>query len=86
MTPGEIASLIVATATLVTAIGGFVVALRTGSKVEATHELVNGHSEALTTLTGKAAYAEGLLAGRDVAASSQEPPDPHSGRDRQGTE
>lgn len=78
MTVGEIAQLVVAVATLVTAVGGFVVAIRTGSKVEATHELVNGHSEALNSLTGKAAYAEGLLAGGALAA--QEPPQ-HVGDD-----
>lgn len=63
MTATEVSSLIVATATLLTAIGGLVVAIRTGAKVAATHELVNGQSHALNELTGKAAFAEGKLAG-----------------------
>jgi hypothetical protein len=63
VTGAEIAQIILAAATLVTAIGGAAIAIRTGAKVEATHTLVNGQSGALTALTGKAAYAEGMLAG-----------------------
>jgi hypothetical protein len=75
MTAGEIASLCVAAATLVSALAGLVVAVRTGAKVEATHTLVNGQSGALNALTGKAAYAEGVLAGSASQGAENAPHD-----------
>jgi hypothetical protein len=63
VTAAEVAQVILASATLLSALAGVVVALRTGSKVDATHTLVNGQSGVLNALTGKAAYAEGVLAG-----------------------
>lgn len=84
MTTAEIAQLCVAAATLVSALAGLVVAIRTGTKVDATHTLVNGQSGALNALTGKAAYAEGVLAGAGVPDTSQKPPDQHSGANQRG--
>jgi hypothetical protein len=60
---GEIASLVVAAASLLTALGTFSVSIATLLRMAHVETSVNGHSEALNTLTGKAAYAEGLLAG-----------------------
>jgi hypothetical protein len=39
--------------------------------VDATHTLVNGQSGTLNALTGKAAYAEGVLAGSHTVASAE---------------
>ena len=86
MSTPELASILVACATLVSALASLAVALRTGSKVDATHTLVNGQSGALNALTGKAAYAEGVLAGQTVTASVDEPTHPHSDRDQQGAD
>lgn len=80
MTAGELAEVIIAAATLVSSVAALVVAVRTSGRVEATHALVNGQSGALTALTGKAAYAEGVLAGSAVAGESlvDSPSDRHS--------
>lgn len=66
MTGNELAALIVASASLLTALGGFVVQVATLFRMSHVEKSVNGHSEALNALTGKAAYAEGLLAGSTV--------------------
>jgi len=44
LTPKEAAELVVALATLVSSLAALVVAIRTGQKASATHELVNGAS------------------------------------------
>jgi hypothetical protein len=63
VTAGEVASLVVAAASLLTALGTFSVSIATLLRMAHVETSVNGHSEALNALTGKAAYAEGLLAG-----------------------
>jgi hypothetical protein len=64
MTAGEVASLVVAAASLLTALGTFSVSIATLLRMAHVETSVNGHSEALTALTGKAAFAEGKLAGQ----------------------
>lgn len=68
MTAAEAAAIIVAAATLVSSVAGLVVAVRTGVKVEATKQLVNGHAEALHNLAGRASFAEGLVVGSTLPA------------------
>lgn len=64
--------LLVAAATLVSAIAGLVVAVRTGAKVSATHDLVNGQSARLETFTSTAAHSAGVAEG--VAIERDRPP------------
>ena len=71
MTTGDIASLVVAAASLLTALGTFSVSIATLLRMAHVETSVNGHSEALNTLTGKAAYAEGLLAGSAAPLSPE---------------
>ena len=73
MSVAEAVQLMVAAATLVTAFAGFLVALRTGAKVEQTHELVNGHSETLLRLSQDKGHSEGLADA--AAARALETPD-----------
>jgi hypothetical protein len=70
---GGVAQLIVAVATLVTALGAFVVALRTGAKVEQTHDLVNGHSQQLLAVTRELGHSEGLGAAATARAAETTP-------------
>ena len=60
--PGELAQILVALATLVSSLAGLVVAIRTGQKTSATHELVNGAStrqdEKISALTDRLAVAQ----------------------------
>lgn len=70
MTPGELAALILAAAALLTALGGFAVQVATLYRMTHVQRAVNGQSDALTALTGKASYAEGLLAGSAAVRES----------------
>lgn len=63
MTPGEVAAIILAAATLISSVAGLIVAVRSAAKAEVTHDLVNGQSAALLALQGKASHAEGVQAG-----------------------
>lgn len=65
MTGGDIAAILVATATLISALASLVVAVRTGQKVQATHDLVDGQTHALLEMTGRSSRAEGIQAGID---------------------
>jgi len=60
--PGEFAQILVALATLVSSLAGLVVAIRTGQKTSATHELVNGAStrqdEKISALTDRLVVAQ----------------------------
>lgn len=69
----ELAQILVALATLVSAIAGLVVAIRTGQKVAETHELVNGRTGLLLDATAASARSKGVLEGID-----QERDRPHS--------
>ena len=63
MNAGELAQLLVAAATLVSSLGALVVAIRTGQKASATHELVNGASEEMRVLREERGHAAGLAEG-----------------------
>lgn len=64
MTAGELAQVMFAAAALVSAIATLAVALRVSGKVDKVHDLANGQSQALNTLTAKASFAEGVAAER----------------------
>jgi len=59
----EWAAVLGAAATVVSSLASLVVAIRTGQKTAATHELVNGQSTALNDAIGRAARAEGRAEG-----------------------
>lgn len=64
MTVTELAALIVAGGSLLTALGTFAVSAATLYRMAHVERSVNGHTQALTALTGKASFAEGVLAGQ----------------------
>lgn len=66
MNLAELAQLLVAAATLVSSLAALVVAVRTGQKTSATHELVNGASDQLNALR----EAQGFRAGVNAASSA----------------
>lgn len=63
MTPAEVASLIVAAATLLSSLAGLVVALRTGQKTSRTHDLVNGQAARLEAVERDKGVVQGRLEG-----------------------
>jgi len=61
MTSGELASLLVAAATMVSSVAALVVAIRTGIKTDSTHDLVNGQSKHVEDLAHAAGVSQGRL-------------------------
>jgi len=59
----DAADLLVALATLMSSLAALVVAIRTGQKASATHELVNGASEEMRVLREERGHAAGLAEG-----------------------
>lgn len=72
MSAAEAAQLLVAAATLVSSLAGLVIAVRTGSKTSATHDLVNGQSEALRAMSRAEGRATGVQEG--IAIERDRPP------------
>ena len=64
VTPAEIAGLFLSAATLATALGTLVTALKNKSKGEQTHDLVNSMSERNQVLEKESSRLEGFQAGR----------------------
>lgn len=76
----DIAQIIVALATLVTAVGGLVVSLRNGrnvarvaADVQTIEKATNSMKDQLVAATGKAAFAEGTAAGLQQGRDEHEP-------------
>lgn len=59
----EVAQLLIAVATLVSALAAWRNAARAAATVESTHALVNGQSEALRQLGASQAHSEGVAEG-----------------------
>jgi hypothetical protein len=72
MTPAEIIALVGALAAFVSSLAGLVVAIRTGVKVDSTHDLVNGQAGVMQVLSKQIGHAEGLAEG--LAAQPTESP------------
>jgi hypothetical protein len=71
MTAESAAALVVACATLASALASLVVALRTGKKVSETHNLVNGQAQVVQALAEARGHAAGVIEG----AASERPDD-----------
>ena len=65
MTGGDIAAIIIASATFVTALGGVIIGLVNARKIRDVHESTNGKMEELLNVTRTAAEARGLKRGQD---------------------
>jgi hypothetical protein len=78
----EFAQICVAVATLVSSFAGLVVAVRTGQKASATHELVNGASEQMRVLREERGHAAGLAEGlvQEARLHQGEPSSPSADR------
>lgn len=63
MSAAELSQVLMAFAVLVSSVAGLVVAVRTGQKVSATHDLVNGASEQLNALREARGHAAGVQEG-----------------------
>jgi hypothetical protein len=74
MSVGELATLLAAAASFLTAIAGLVVAVRTALRVEATHALVNGQSEAIGQLREDRGRARGVAEGMGIVGDFPTPP------------
>jgi len=61
---GEAAALLVALATLVTSVSGLVLSVRNRGAVASVHNLVNGQSDRLLSLTHSRAFEAGKAYGR----------------------
>jgi len=69
MTAGELSQILMAFAVLISSVAGLVVAVRTGQKVSATHDLVNGASEQLNALREARGREAGLAQGLQIQHS-----------------
>lgn len=65
----DLATLIFAIATLVTAVAGLVVSLRNSSKIEKVHELTNSRMTQLVDEVRSGAHGAGVQEGRDLQAA-----------------
>lgn len=63
----EAAALLVAIATFLTSVSGLVVAVRSRRAVADVHELVNGQSDRLLSLTQSRAFEAGTAYGRRIS-------------------
>jgi hypothetical protein len=63
MTDQTIVQVLIASATLISALASLVVAVRTGQKVGETHDLVNGRTSLLLDATAAAARSKGVQEG-----------------------
>jgi hypothetical protein len=68
----ELTQLVIAVATLVSAIAAVIVSLRNKDKIDTVHDLVNSQSHALNTLTASSSKAEGVLQERERAQKERE--------------
>jgi hypothetical protein len=67
VTGAELAQLITAMATLVTAVSALVVGIRNSRKIEEVHKSTNGKMEELLNVTRDAAHAKGMKDEKDGA-------------------
>jgi uncharacterized protein YoxC len=74
MTAGDISSLIISLATLVTAVGGVIIGLRNTRRIEEVHKATNGMHAELMQVTGDAKYAEGVSHGEEHPRVHRRPP------------
>jgi len=77
MTPGEAASLVVAAASLLTAIGTLVVSIATALRLSTVHQAVNGQTDRLVDLTATSSFARGVQAEREDASHVGKLPSPY---------
>jgi hypothetical protein len=68
----ELTQLVIAVATLVSAVAAVIVSLRNKDKIDTVHDLVNSQSHALNTLTASSSKAEGVLQERERAQKERE--------------
>lgn len=71
MSGGEIAQIILALATFVTAVGGVLISLRNTRKIDEVHRTTNSLAERTEGLARDAGHAEGELKGRTDAAKER---------------